>query len=171
LAQAHADDLPRLRIGLAAPPGKAAARLAASLVEGLDEMPVDEVSREILRQLESSTLHRLLGSRPASRSPFVHDAARPLPYALVVVDEASMIPLSMMAKLFDAVAPKTKLILLGDQDQLASVEAGAVLGDLCGPPSDAIRFSRGLVTAVETIEGEGALSRLADERKIGRAHV
>src|SRR5690606_1152324 len=76
------------------------------------------------------TLHRLLGSRPDSRH-FRHDAGNPLPLDVLVVDEASMIDLEMMANLLDALPTHARLILLGDKDQLASVEAGAVLGDLC----------------------------------------
>lgn len=143
------------RVGLAAPTGKAAARLADSLVEALDELPIDPEDRAALGALEATTLHRLLGARPDSRTRFRHDARRPLPHDIVVVDEASMIPLSLMAKLFDAVRPDAKLILLGDRDQLASVEAGAVLGDLCGPPSAAVRCSRALLSELEAVEGPG----------------
>ncbi len=75
-------------------------------------------------------MHRLLGSRPGSRH-FRHHAGNPLPLDVLVVDEASMIDLEMMANLLDALPPLARLVLLGDKDQLASVEAGAVLGDLC----------------------------------------
>jgi len=81
--------------------------------------------------MKATTLHRLLGSRPDSRR-FVHNSQNPLHVDLLVVDEASMIDLEMMASLLDALPPGASLVLLGDKDQLASVEAGSVLGDICG---------------------------------------
>nr|WP_298249282.1 exodeoxyribonuclease V subunit alpha [uncultured Halomonas sp.] len=152
-----------LRIRLAAPTGKAAARLNESIagqVSGLDmtalapllvspEAPgkttgsrepdvsaTDQPSQdngERLRQAiptEVTTLHRLLGSRPDTRH-FRHNARHPLPLDVLVVDEASMVDVEMMAALLDALPPLGRLVLLGDKDQLASVEAGSVLGDLC----------------------------------------
>jgi exodeoxyribonuclease V alpha subunit len=85
---------------------------------------------ERLGDLEASTLHRLLGHRPGSRTRFRHDRDNRLPFDVVVVDEASMVSLTMMARLVDALRPDCRLVLVGDPDQLASVEAGAVLGDL-----------------------------------------
>ena len=79
-------------------------------------------------------MHRLLGSRPGSRSRFRHDRENRLPFDVVVVDEASMVSLTMMSRLVDALRPDTRLVLVGDPDQLASVEAGAVLGDLVQRP-------------------------------------
>ena len=118
-----------LRIRLAAPTGKAAARLTESIGQQVERLQVsDEVRGHI--PTEVSTVHRLLGSRPGSRH-FRHHAGNPLPLDVLVVDEASMIDLEMMANLLDALPPKARLVLLGDKDQLASVEAGAVLGDLC----------------------------------------
>ncbi|CAK0738452.1 RecBCD enzyme subunit RecD [Gammaproteobacteria bacterium] len=117
----------KLRIRLAAPTGKAAARLTESISKALDKIP--EAMREAI-PTEASTLHRLLGSRPGSRH-FRHNADNPLHADLVVIDESSMIDLEIMAALFSALRPETCLILLGDKDQLASVEAGSVLGDLC----------------------------------------
>lgn len=118
-----------LRLSLAAPTGKAAARLTESISGQVASLPVAEAVR---RQIPSNvtTLHRLLGSRPDSRH-FRHDVGNPLPLDVLVVDEASMIDLEMMANLLDALPTHARLILLGDKDQLASVEAGAVLGDLC----------------------------------------
>lgn len=118
-----------LRLSLAAPTGKAAARLTESISGQVASLPVAEAVR---RQIPSNvtTLHRLLGSRPDSRH-FRHDAGNLLPLDVLVVDEASMIDLEMMANLLDALPTHARLILLGDKDQLASVEAGAVLGDLC----------------------------------------
>ncbi|UTW13822.1 exodeoxyribonuclease V subunit alpha [Marinobacterium rhizophilum] len=119
----------RPRIRLAAPTGKAAARMAESISAargGLDLAP--EIARLIPQ--EASTLHRLLGVRPGSRG-FRHHAGNPLHLDLLVVDEASMVDLPMMARLLAALPQGARLILIGDRDQLASVEAGSVLGDIC----------------------------------------
>ena len=118
-----------LRIRLAAPTGKAAARLGESIGDAVDKLPVAEEVRKRI-PTEVLTLHKLLGRRPDSRH-FRHHRHNPLHADLVVVDEASMIDLEMTASLLDALRPNTRLILLGDKDQLASVEAGAVMGDLC----------------------------------------
>jgi exodeoxyribonuclease V alpha subunit len=118
-----------LRIRLAAPTGKAAARLKSSISGAIANLPLEQAVREQI-PAEVSTLHKLLGSRPDSRR-FRHHRHNPLHADLVVVDEASMMDLDMTASLLDALRPDTRLILLGDKDQLASVEAGAVLGNLC----------------------------------------
>ncbi|MDN5402552.1 MAG: exodeoxyribonuclease V subunit alpha, partial [Pseudomonas sp.] len=118
-----------LRIRLAAPTGKAAARLTESISQQVLSLTVpDDVREKIPTQV--TTVHRLLGSRPGTRH-FRHHLGNPLPLDVLVVDEASMIDLEMMANLLDALPPHARLVLLGDKDQLASVEAGAVLGDLC----------------------------------------
>jgi exodeoxyribonuclease V alpha subunit len=114
------------RIALAAPTGKAAARLKESIMGGVQS--TDEV-RSLIPE-DVFTLHRLLGYLKGSCS-FRHNSENPLPYDIVIVDEASMVSLPLMAKLVDALRQDTRLILLGDRDQLASVEAGAVLGDIC----------------------------------------
>ena len=117
-----------LRIRLAAPTGKAAARLSESIGKAVSELQVaDEVRQAI--PTDVSTLHRLLGSRPDSRN-FIHHQDNPLALDVLVVDEASMIDLEIMACLLDALPLQARLIMLGDKDQLASVDAGAVLGDL-----------------------------------------
>ena len=118
-----------LRIRLAAPTGKAAARLTESISQQVQSL---DVSPEVRQKIPSevTTVHRLLGSRPGTRH-FRHHAGDPLPLDVLVVDEASMIDLEMMANLLDALPPHARMVLLGDKDQLASVEAGAVLGDLC----------------------------------------
>ncbi|MBA4502859.1 exodeoxyribonuclease V subunit alpha [Marinobacterium marinum] len=121
------DDGQLLRIRLAAPTGKAAARLTDSIsgaIKGLPEHLQAGIPQEV------TTLHRLLGSKPGTRR-FVHHADRPLHADLVVVDEASMVDLEMMYQLLTALPARARLVLLGDKDQLASVEAGSVLGDLC----------------------------------------
>lgn len=123
------------RIALAAPTGKAAARLKQSIDKALNEL-ADKVGstlplRELtLRMGAARTLHSLLGARPDTRA-FAHHRGNPLDVDVLIVDEASMVHLEMMASLLDALPPSATLILLGDKDQLASVEAGAVLGDLC----------------------------------------
>ena len=125
------DQDPSLRIALAAPTGKAAARMQ----EALGEVELPPADRARLAGLSASTIHRLLGAR-AGTSRFRHDRHRHLPYDVVVVDETSMVSLTLMARLLEAIRPDARLVLVGDPDQLASVEAGAVLGDLVGAPAD-----------------------------------
>ena len=126
--QAELDGKPRLRIALAAPTGKAAARLLEAVQLEVDALaPAD---RERLPALAATTLHRLLGSRPDTSSRFRHNRDNRLPHDVVVIDETSMVSLTMMARLLEAVRPDSRLLLVGDPDQLASVEAGAVLADL-----------------------------------------
>jgi exodeoxyribonuclease V alpha subunit len=125
----------RLRVALAAPTGKAAARLRQSIdasLQALGPRLGSALDLAVLAQRmgAAKTLHSLLGARPDTRQ-FAFHAGRPLDLDILIVDEASMIHLEMMAALLQAMPPGAKLILLGDKDQLASVEAGAVLGDLC----------------------------------------
>lgn len=117
------------RVLLLAPTGKAAARLVEAIGRAKAQLPVPERVRAAIPDV-ASTIHRALGVVPG-RVGFRHDARRPLPYDFVLVDEASMVDVALMRRLFDAVAPTTRLALLGDRDQLASVEAGAVLADVC----------------------------------------
>jgi exodeoxyribonuclease V alpha subunit len=117
----------KLRMRLAAPTGKAAARLTESISQAVGTLP-QALHPHI--PTDAVTLHRLLGSRPDTRH-LVHHRRNPLHLDLLVVDEASMIDLEMMAALLDALPTSARLVLLGDKDQLASVEAGAVLGELC----------------------------------------
>ncbi|RIA18616.1 DNA helicase/exodeoxyribonuclease V alpha subunit [Ectopseudomonas oleovorans] len=140
-----------LRLSLAAPTGKAAARLTESIGAQVQSLALDERVREQIPTLVT-TLHRLLGSRPGSRH-FRHDAANPLPLDVLVVDEASMIDLEMMSSLLDALPAHARLILLGDKDQLASVEAGAVLGDLCRE-AESGGYSEATRLWLETLTGE-----------------
>ena len=121
------------RVALAAPTGKAAARMDETLAATLGAGAFDP----------ATTLHRLLGFNPRSSSRFRHDARNPLPHDVVVVDEASMVGLELMARLVDALSPATRLLLVGDPDQLASVEAGTVLADLVrglGPRGDVVEL-------------------------------
>jgi exodeoxyribonuclease V alpha subunit len=118
----------RLRIALAAPTGKAAARLQEAVQ--LEVAKLSPADGEALAGLHATTLHRLLGSRPDTSARFRHNRGNRLPHDVIVVDETSMVSLTMMARLLEAVRPDARLILVGDPDQLASVEAGAVLADL-----------------------------------------
>ncbi len=112
-------------IGLAAPTGKAAVRMDEALADALDRMPADLAVP--LRPLGASTLHRLLGWVPESHNRFAHHAGNPLPHDLVVIDEASMVPVTLLARLLESLRPQARLILIGDPDQLAPVDAGPVL--------------------------------------------
>jgi exodeoxyribonuclease V alpha subunit len=123
---------PGLRVALAAPTGKAAARLQESVVEVVAGMAPQDQRR--VGRPTATTIHRLLGWRPGSSTRFRHDAEHRLPHDVVVVDETSMVSLPLMARLLEALRPQARLILVGDPDQLASVEAGAVLGDLVSRP-------------------------------------
>ncbi|KRF11845.1 exodeoxyribonuclease V subunit alpha [Nocardioides sp. Soil796] len=125
----------QVRIAMAAPTGKAAARLQESVQAETAKLPAEDRAR--LAGLTSSTLHRLLGSRHDNGTRFRHHRANRLPHDIVVVDETSMVSLTMMARLLEAVRPEARLVLVGDRDQLASVDAGAVLNDLVlGLPDD-----------------------------------
>lgn len=126
LLQELSDD--PLLIALAAPTGKAAMRLQEAISTNMAGLDCPDAVKEHIPRT-AITLHRLLGARPPSPY-FQHDTSNPLVFDLVVVDEASMVDLALMSKLVDALKPGARLILLGDKDQLASVESGAVLGDL-----------------------------------------
>ena len=126
--QAELAGKPRPRIALAAPTGKAAARLQEAVQAEVDRLqPAD---RTRLQGLRASTLHRLLGPLPRTSARFRHHRENRLPHDVIVVDETSMVSLTMMARLVEAVRPEARLLLVGDPDQLASVDAGAVLADL-----------------------------------------
>ncbi|MDH0748302.1 exodeoxyribonuclease V subunit alpha [Pseudomonas sp. GD03842] len=140
-----------LRIRLAAPTGKAAARLTESISVQVRDLKVPELVRQKIPH-EVTTVHRLLGSRPGTRH-FRHHAGNPLPLDVLVVDEASMIDLEMMANVLDALPPHARMVLLGDKDQLASVEAGAVLGDLCRD-AEAGMYSPQTQAWLEAVSGE-----------------
>lgn len=119
----------KLDIRLAAPTGKAAARLTASITGALNQLALPKDVADAI-PAQASTIHRLLGVLPG-RSEFRHNQTNLLHLDVLVVDEASMVDLSLMARLLAALPCNAKLILLGDKDQLASVEAGSVLGDIC----------------------------------------
>jgi exodeoxyribonuclease V alpha subunit len=121
-------------VALAAPTGKAAVRLDEAVKEEAGRLPISPEQRARLLGLRGQTLHRLLGWSP-NHTRFRHHRLNRLAHDVVVVDETSMVSLSLMARLVEAVRPDGRLILVGDQEQLSSVEAGAVLGDLVGPAS------------------------------------
>jgi exodeoxyribonuclease V alpha subunit len=130
LLEQHDDPDRELKIFLSAPTGKAASRLTESIARARETLPcVEAIKRAI--PCDGLTIHRLLKSR-GQTSQFFYNAENRLPADVVVVDEASMVDLPLMSKLAQALLPETRLILLGDADQLASVEAGSVLGDICG---------------------------------------
>ncbi len=149
---------PGALVALAAPTGKAAARL---------EEAVNDVAGG---HLEAMTIHRLLGRRPGSHSRFRHNRANRLPHDVVIVDETSMVSLSLMARLVEAVRPDARLILVGDPGQLASIEAGAVLGDIARPGRPGVvvldhvyRFGAGIAALADAIragDGDGVIERL-----------
>jgi exodeoxyribonuclease V alpha subunit len=135
LEQAQAAGTPPPLVALAAPTGKAAARLEEAVHEEAARLDVSDEVREWLLAVSASTLHRLLGWKPRNRARFRHDRTNRLPHEVVIVDETSMVSLTLMARLLEAVRPTARLVLVGDPEQLASVEAGAVLGDIVGPAS------------------------------------
>lgn len=173
------------RTALAAPTGKAAARMGQSLAEETAHRSFTPPERARIGSLEAMTLHRLLGSRPDNATRFRHHRGNRLPHDVVVIDETSMVPLTMMARLLEAMRPDAQLILIGDPDQLASVEAGAVLEDIVEglasrPDSPVVRlrtshrFGRRigrLADAVRAGDPELAWRRLTDPHGEGEEPV
>src|SRR3546814_524463 len=169
-----------LRIALTAPTGKAAARLNEAVTDTMRHW--DEIDRARLGDLHPMTLHRLLGSRPDSSTRFRHNRENRLAQDVVVVDESSMLSLTMMARLLESLRPETRLLLVGDPFQLASIDAGAVLADLVEGLAErpdiglaTLRTSHrfgpafgGLAESIRLGDSDGALANL---RKIGRAPV
>ena len=162
-----------LRVALAAPTGKAAARLKQSIDNALtslqDQVPEGsglDLNTLIARMGPARTLHSLLGARPDTRQ-FRHHAANPLDVDVLIVDEASMVHLEMMDALLQALPATARLVLLGDKDQLASVEAGAVLGDLCRNAAEG-RYSADTAQFVQTVAGQ---TLPAEYRSAGAAPV
>jgi exodeoxyribonuclease V alpha subunit len=168
--QAATAGAPAPLVALAAPTGKAAARLVESVhaeAAGLDVAPG---IRDGLLALNASTLHRLLGWRPDSHSRFRHNRGNRLPHDVVIVDETSMVSLSLMARLIEAVRPEARLVLVGDPGQLTSIEAGAVLGDIVRAGGEGVvvlehvyRYGAGidaLADAVRSGDGDGVIAAL-----------
>jgi exodeoxyribonuclease V alpha subunit len=149
----------RPRIALAAPTGKAAARLSEALTQARGHL--DPADADRVADLSAVTLHRLLGWLPRSRGRFRHNADNRLPYDVVVVDEMSMVSLTLMARLLEAVRPDARLVLVGDPDQLSSVEAGAVLADITSALGAAGEQQRSVVRLQRTWRYGGAIEDLA----------
>ncbi len=154
-----------LRIAMAAPTGKAAARLTEAVAAEVARL--DSPDRKRLAGLEATTLHRLLGSRPDTSVRFRHHRGNRLPHDVIVVDETSMVSLTMMARLLEAVRPDARLILVGDPDQLASVEAGAVLADLVDGLSE--REDTRVATLLSSHRFGESIGALADAIRVGDA--
>ena len=121
---------PEAKVLLTAPTGKASARMKESLQEAKEKLAVNEDIKKNFENIESGTIHSQLGSIRNSHY-FKHNSEQPLPFDVVIVDESSMISSTLMAKLLGAIKPTTKIIFLGDKNQLASVEAGSIFGDFC----------------------------------------
>jgi exodeoxyribonuclease V alpha subunit len=125
-----------MTLAIAAPTGKAANRLGESIRSSRIEADQQGLTtQKVLSRIpeETFTIHRLLGS--IRHSPrFRHDRTNPLPYDCIIVDEVSMVDMALMSKLIEALRPDSRLILLGDKNQLSSVESGSVLGDICEVP-------------------------------------
>ncbi len=151
---------PGARVALAAPTGKAAARVSQSVRAERRKLPPGNARNAI--PADAFTIHRLLGTRSGTTA-CRHDADNPLPYDIVVIDEASMIGVAMMARLFAALQPEARLVLLGDRDQLASVEPGAVLGDICaGSEGFSREFAARLARIGVDVQPQSGRSKLQD---------
>lgn len=149
---------PGLRIALCAPTGLAQARLTQALSAEIGYLNCADEVRERLGRLPAATLHRLLGYRPGEG--FRYHAGRRLEIDLLIVDEASMVPLWIMSSLFAALPENCRVILLGDRNQLASVEAGAVLADICQARGEGL-FSQSFMSQLDAFTGEKVKSPIA----------
>jgi exodeoxyribonuclease V alpha subunit len=155
----------RVSVALSAPTGKAAARLQEAVETELAALRDDD--RRRVGRVEAMTLHRLLGWRADNATRFRHDRTNRLKYDVVVVDESSMVELTMMARLLEAVRPQSRLVLVGDPRQLTSVGAGAVLSDLVagfeGDPATPV------ASLSENFRATGDLRELAEALRLGDA--
>jgi exodeoxyribonuclease V alpha subunit len=161
-------------IALAAPTGKAAARLQEAVQAEALTLDISEEIRGQLLGLSASTIHRLLGWRPGSNSRFRHSREQRLPHDVVIVDETSMVSLSLMARLIEALRSDARLVLVGDPGQLASIEAGAVLGDIVGSVDDGpAAGGRSSTSGIVVLDREhrfgGGIARLARAIRTGDA--
>ena len=169
-----------LRVALAAPTGKAAARMREVLLRECDSLKNIPEGKDVdwlavddaINNAFSGTIHSLLGFGPSRAQRYKYNADNYLPFDWVVIDEASMVPSSMMYRLVEALNPATALLLVGDPDQLASVDAGSVLGDIAKVASqkDSILFSQTKIMSEQwrlpsEIDGLARLLRL--ERPVG----
>lgn len=152
-----------LRVALTAPTGKAAARLQNSISAVKESLDCADSIRKLLPE-EAMTVHRLLGALP-NTSRYRFNEERLLPHDLVVVDEASMIDLPLMAKLIQALPDSCRLILLGDADQLSSVEPGSILGHLCDP-EELTHFSHEFVKQAKGLVGGSVGMRITEPKEM-----
>jgi exodeoxyribonuclease V alpha subunit len=150
--QARAAGCFPLRLVLLAPTGKAAARLSAAIASGKAALASDAAIAASIPD-EATTIHRALVLDRRRPTRFVRGADSPLAADVVVVDESSMVDLALMTKLLEAVPPDARLILLGDCDQLSSVEAGAILGDLCNAGVEGGGWSPGFAALIDEATG------------------
>ncbi|MEA2124049.1 MAG: exodeoxyribonuclease alpha subunit [Solirubrobacteraceae bacterium] len=158
---------PDLHVALAAPTGKAQSRLQEAVATEARRLHASDDVRARILDLRASTLHRLLGWRPDNRSRFRHHRGQRLPHDVVIVDETSMVSLSMMARLVEAIRDGGRLILVGDPGQLASVEAGAVLGDIVRAADGPL--GAGIVVLDHVYRYDDAIARLAEAIRAGDA--
>ncbi|MEX1270880.1 MAG: AAA family ATPase, partial [Acidimicrobiia bacterium] len=157
-------------VALAAPTGKAANRLTQQLQDFARSGLLSDPVAASLAEMEASTIHRMLSST-FGRNRFTHHADNPLPHDLVIVDEMSMVPLSMATRVLDATRPEASLILVGDPNQLASIEAGTVLADLVGSDenlrgSDASKGGQHEVLVDGEADSEGSQIMFAFDHEI-----
>jgi exodeoxyribonuclease V alpha subunit len=160
------------RIALAAPTGKAAARMTKALEERCVKAKASDEILKAVRAAPATTIHRLLGYNPYGAPQFAYGPANPLDYDLVVIDEVSMVSSSMLHALLVAVGPKTEIRLVGDPDQLASVEAGSVLGDIamaCDDPQSPLHGRCTKLTGQHRYPVDSAIARLATAIRAGDA--
>ena len=148
-----------LKVMALAPTGKAAQRLGEALDAGVREIDTSEQVKGLLR-MRAFTIHHALGFQPRTPTRFRHGVGNPLVADVVLVDEASMVDVALMTKLVEAVAPNARLILLGDRDQLASVDAGAVFGDVCAAGAG---MSHAFAAQVSAISGQDWRQQGADD--------
>jgi exodeoxyribonuclease V alpha subunit len=138
-------------VALCAPTGKAAARLAQAISAEAGTLNISAEAAGAIDALSASTIHRLLGARGEGR--FRHTAANPLPHDVVIVDETSMVSLSLISHLLAAVRTDARVVLVGDPDQLSAIEAGAVLRDIVGPASSGPTFGAGMRSMLSRVTG------------------
>ncbi|HWE34433.1 MAG TPA: exodeoxyribonuclease V subunit alpha [Solirubrobacteraceae bacterium] len=149
-------------VALTAFTGKAAARLEELVHHEARSLDVDPALRAWLLELRAGTIHRLLGTRPGSHTAFRHNRSNGLPHDVVIVDETSMVSLSLMARLLEAVRTDARVVLVGDPGQLTAIEAGAVLRDIVGPASEGLRVSAPMRAALEEAVGRFVVSDPSD---------
>jgi exodeoxyribonuclease V alpha subunit len=159
-----------LQVALLAPTGKAAQRLSESIAQGLTGTSVSEAVLAAI-PTEAMTIHRALGYQPRTPTRFTRTAKNPLPKDVVIVDEASMVDLALMTKLAEAVAPNARLVLLGDKDQLASVEAGAIFGDILRAPIEGSTIHLDKSRRYDDDSGIGRLALALRDRSVERARA